>query len=226
MSINQFLLEGKHLCEKGDFDKAINVFQKGLDLDPANTELLYNQAKAYFRLKKLEQSLSIFNQLVSQQPSNAELLSELGVLYHHMGDNASALEKLDQAAVLEPQNPFRYSSRAWIKANNRDLEGAIADYEKAIELDPEDSISYNNKGLLEEQLGFKQKSKESFEASNKIIGYQPKIKDEKVEKPKEVPPKPSEKLTTKSYLGTIKSLFTSKEERREFIDFLLRRSDN
>jgi tetratricopeptide (TPR) repeat protein len=39
-----------------------------------------------------------------------------------------------------------------------DIKGAIEDYEKTISLDPDDAIAYNNLGLLQEQLGYKEKS--------------------------------------------------------------------
>ena len=40
-------------------------------------------------------------------------------------------------------------------------------------MDPEDAIALNNKGLVEEKLGYKEKSKLSFDRSNELVGYEP-----------------------------------------------------
>ncbi|MCR9252950.1 MAG: tetratricopeptide repeat protein [bacterium] len=231
--VSEFLAKGNQLCDNQQFVEAIAIFQQGINEAPDNKELLYNQAKAYFKVKKLQEAKSNFDKLLASDPSNSELLSERGVILHHIGDNKASLVDLDKAADLDSDNPFRFSSRAWIKAKDGDVEGAIKDYERAIELDPEDSISYNNKGLLEEQLGYKQKAKQSFEQSNKIEGYDPKFKDspnvEPTEKKKieittpdiQAPEQP--KLTLKHILNTTKELFSSSEERNSFWKFLLRK---
>ncbi len=227
MNESALLDKGKRLCENKQFDEAINVFQEGLMLSPAHPELLYNQAKAYFRVQKLQEAKKNFDQLLVQDPHNPELLSERGVLFHHLGDNQSALSDLDRAQQLDVNNPFRYSSRAWIKAKDGDIKGAIADYEKAIELDPEDAISYNNKGLLEEQLGYKEKAKKSFDQSNKIQGYEPKFRDTGTkkssteEKQKEPPVQNKVRPGVKDVFKTTRELLSSAEERKAFWKFLL-----
>ena len=229
-NLEKALKAGADFANAGEYQKAVNVYSAALIDSPNHHELLYSQAKAYFKLKDFEMALTNFDLLLLNFPGQADLISERAVVYHHMGDNDRALKELDIAAELEPENPFRYSSRAWIKAALKDVEGAIADYEKAIELDPEDAISYNNKGMLEDQLGYKKAAIKSFEKSNELAGYKPEFKNdqpltstEKTES--EEPPgediseKPA-KLTASDYGKTLKGIFTNKSERKEFFSFL------
>ena len=226
--IRKVLEEGNQLAGNGKYDEAISRYATGLKADPENHELLYNQAKAYFKVKEFSKAVGNFDLLLEKFPDNAEIISERGVLFHHLGDNEKALEELNKAAGLEPQNPFRYSSRAWIKAALKDIEGAIADYDKAIALDPDDAISYNNKGLLEDQLGYRQAAKKSFDKSNELSGYRPEFNDvkenssqhKKVSKNRENDGADDERLTTQGYMKTLKSLIKDKQERQQFFSFL------
>lgn len=228
--VEKALKKGGELANANEYDKAVGIYEAGLKIVPDNRELLYAQAKAFFKLKDFKKALSNFDLLVDKFPGQADLISERAVLYHHLGDNSKALEELNVAASLEPENPFRYSSRAWIKAALKDTKGAIADYDKAIELDPEDAISYNNKGLLEDQLGYKKASIQSFEKSNELTGYKPELnlsdiskgKSERTEKEEAL--KNGEagenRLTSSGYAKTLKGILTNKQERKEFFSFI------
>ncbi|MGB3465086.1 MAG: tetratricopeptide repeat protein [Cyclobacteriaceae bacterium] len=227
--ISEILKEGAELAGNGHFQEAVDKYKAGLKKDPKNAELLYNQAKAYFKLKDFGKAVSNFDTILTGDSNNADIISERAVLFHHMGDNKKALAELDRAAALEPGNPFRYSSRAWIKAALKDIEGAIADYDKAIQLDPEDAIAYNNKGLLEDQLGYRQSAKKSFDKSNELTGYQPQFQSEEEKRDKEMDDnaKPAasvedqnDKLTATGYTKTLKGIFTDKSERKQFFSFL------
>jgi tetratricopeptide (TPR) repeat protein len=108
------------------------------------------------------------------------------------------------------------------------LTGAIEDYEKAIELDPEDAVSYNNKGLVEEKLGYQERSKSSFSKADDLIGYktketpesdaQKKIKEQKF-KESQTPSSPK-KITASNYLKMVKNILTNPTTRQEFVSFL------
>ena len=224
-----YFRKGLQLCEDNRFEAAIDLFDRALGLEHIQ-DILYNRAKAHFKLKNFSLAIDDFTSLLHREPSNAFYYSERGVAYHLSGDNQKALEDLDKAAALEPQKPFRYSSRAFIKERAGDLEGAIADYEKAIELDPEDAIAYNNKGLIEEKLGHLNTSKQSFAKADQL---DPKKQEPAQSKPAALkkapivdpPPKSStiqenDSLTLKSYLGTLKQLFTSGKEQKDFITFV------
>lgn len=231
-SLEKALKKGADLANAGEFRQAVDIYSNALTEWPKNHELLYGQAKAYFKLKEFDKALTNFDLLLSNFPGQADLISERAVLYHHLGDNQKALKELDIATEIEPDNPFRYSSRAWIKAALKDIEGAIADYEKAIALDPEDSIAYNNKGMLEDQLGYKKAAIKSFEKSNELAGYKPEFKNEQPLTSKEETvseqrvveeaPEKAAKLTTSDYGKTLKGIFTNKSERKEFFSFLKR----
>ncbi len=241
--------EGKKLLENGQFEKAIDTLTIQITSNPNDVQAIYLRGIASRRLNKYDDSLKDFNKAISLSGSHAELYSDRGILFHIMGDGESALKDFDKAVELEPQNPYRYSSRAYIKDHHKDSKGAIADYEKAIELDPEDEISRNNLGLILERMGRIKEAKKNFMISDKLLKKKGKyveneefkdiVKEEleikksadgKVsfksnEKKKALEQKKKKeaeesKLTVSSYFNVLKTIFTSKEEFKSFIDFI------
>lgn len=170
------LEKGVELCRNGAFGEAIDIFNQVLEKAPHNSIALYNRARAYSRLGQIKHCLADFKKLVTIESQNATFIGDYAVALHLNGEDQMAAQEFERALALEPTNPYRYSSRAFFRDRTGDFEGAIADYEKAIELDPEDAIALNNKGLVEEKLGYKDKAKQSFSKSNKLVDYDPEKK--------------------------------------------------
>lgn len=102
-------------------------------------------------------------------------------------------------------------------------------------MDPEDAVSYNNKGIVEEKLGYKERSKKSFDKADKLVGYQPKEykstnapKENPVKKtPDQIPeqlknqPTPQTKsLSFTNYWKTVGKVLSDKNTRAEFFSFI------
>ncbi len=214
------------LFEAGSLDAVLTKIDQFLKTNPNHNQALYYRALTYRRMQKYEESLNVFSILLKLHPTDPHIISEQAVSYFHCGNKEKALELSTEALKLDAKNPYRYSSRAFIKGALKDIEGAISDYKKAIELDPDDAISYNNLGLLEEQLGRMSAAKKNYEASNKLINYEPNNFDkteENVKKPSNKVGSVSsgnDKLTLKKYFRTMKEVFSSKKERKDFFKFL------
>jgi tetratricopeptide (TPR) repeat protein len=181
------------------------------------------------RMFNLVSAISDFDKALEINPNHAVLLSERGVLHFKMKNNTLALNDFDAAALLEPTNPYRFSSRAFIKSSTGDLQGAIEDYEMAIRLDPEDLVAHNNLGLVYEKLGYKEKSKKSFEKadqnmtsdSEKIVAF-PEINKSGNSTNTVTPIMPNFKSNRRklNYLETLKNVLSTKSGFADFISFL------
>lgn len=212
---NELIKKGIEACRGNQFEKGIDLFNAALIKEPNNIEGLFNRARALSKVGQLEASLVDFEKLTDLQPSNTSFIGDYAVSLHLNDKNKEASIQFDLVLKLEPKNPYGYSSRAYFKDRTGDLEGAIADYEKAIELDPEDAISLNNKGLIEEKLGYAERSKKSFDQSNNLIGYKPEETTSTSLEPKEVTKKENKPQTK---LDVIKSIFT-KDGFKDFSQF-------
>jgi len=119
-----------------------------------------------------------FTNAIKEDESNVEFYAERAVAYLNSNQFELSMFDMNICVEMEPNNSYRYSCRAFLKSKMGDTDGAVSDYEKAVALDPEDAIAYNNLGLAQEQKGYYKKAQKSFDASNALIGYQPKKFDE------------------------------------------------
>jgi len=212
------LKKGKQFFEKQQYEEAISILTAFLNKQPTNADALYIRAMSYRKAEKFDNSIADFTTILKRLPDEAALICERGISHFHNKDIEAAMIDMNAAVDLEPENPFRYSSRAYIRAKT-DIDGAMADYEKAVALDPKDEIALNNLGLLQENAGKMRAAKNSFKKSNEIIGYDPEKRNKK-EGNREEKIDEREKEKVDSLSKTMLSVFTSKQTREEYFQFL------
>ncbi|RPA69052.1 tetratricopeptide repeat protein [Cyclobacteriaceae bacterium YHN15] len=221
--------------KEGKFQEALTQVNACIAQEENNAEYYFFRARVKSRLGDFNASLEDFDYLLKMDPFNPTYISDRAVVLHLLKRNEEAMEEFDRALNLEPNNAYRYSSRAYFKDRIGDLKGAIEDYEKAIEMDPEDAVAYNNKGLVEEKMGYMEKSKKSFEKADELIDDLPGKKKESgidqssnhdfsgnqpIKNHLYTPEESPSSLTFSDYLGTVKNVFTNKNSRKEFWEFL------
>lgn len=201
---------------------ALELVKSQLAVDAYNLDHLAIKAFLHRKMDDYDQAIATYNSIINLSPWNAEMYAERGLTYHFQGNSQQALKDFDKAIELEPSNGYRYSSRAFIKDYYGDHQGALEDYDKAIALDPQDAVSLNNKGVLEEKLGYIKEAFENFSRSDKITGVDQKLQEltrqpvqsESFHKTTKI------KLTPSHFWSTLKQLFVSNEERKNFLRFL------
>ncbi len=232
MSVEDYAKQGYQQLQQENYQQALTHFQQALAEENTHSESLYGAARANFKLTHYEESIRTFDRLINLLPNNATYRSERGVALHWTGNNRLALEDFDRAVELEPENPYRYSSRAYIKDRLRDYQGAVDDYSKAIQLDPEDAIAYNNRGLVEEKLGYMEKAKKSYNRADQLDLHSNGSAKPTVERPENQTSDNQESAKSlngqstsrsrgwKDYWPEIRSVFTSRGQFREFVQFV------
>ena len=133
-------------CERnGQFDKAVTLLKKSLELEPKN----HNAANylGYMWADKnqnLTEALDLINKALAIQPDNAAYLDSLGWVYFRLGRLDDALKQLRRSIELlkEPDaTVYDHIAEVLLKLGKRDE--ALANLRKATEVDPE------NKDLAE-----------------------------------------------------------------------------
>lgn len=167
-----------------------------------------------------------FTRLINEEGANPDLLHDRGVSYFHLKFKKECLADFDSALNLQPDYAYRYSSRAYIRAAYKDYDGALEDYRKAVEMDPQDAVAQNNLGMLEEQMGWHEQSKERLALADELseILQEENIAPAPTEIPTPVDNQEDSKKEANSSIGqhfkAAFSIFSSKKEFNEFIQFI------
>ena len=124
------------LFQAGDVQSAVDLCQKGLNLNAISATLLYVSALSYFRLGKFPESLAQFNRLLELQPNHVAALNERAAVLGTLKQYDAALLSVETAIALDPRYAEAHLNKAILCSQVRRYGDTAAAYGKALALRP------------------------------------------------------------------------------------------
>ena len=94
------------LIEPKDKNRAKNIYEKILELQPENSIVLENLLSIYYEEGNFQKSEELLKSLIYNEPSNVELRLRLVALYREMDRDEEAKEILEEIAERFPDEPL------------------------------------------------------------------------------------------------------------------------
>lgn len=145
--------EGWNLWAKKDFDRARNLFDEAVKLNPDNARAYFGRGTAYNELTQHEQAIQDLNKAIELNPNNDMAYNNRGIAYQLLNQYERAIQDYNKALALNPNNALSYNNRGSCHNYLGNNEQAIADYNKALALSPNDDMAYYNRGNAYYSLG-------------------------------------------------------------------------
>lgn len=143
---------GDKLVKQGDYDRALETFQKALSLQAHNVDALLGKGYVYIKLGDFVAAEKEFREAVTQAPKNSEALLNLGVALYRNGRIEEAITQYQKALEIN-SNPATLFNLAIAYSHQGQFNPAIDNYKKAIaqrnNIYPE---AHNNLGLVYEAM--------------------------------------------------------------------------
>ncbi len=92
--------------ERNQFYEAKNYFEKGLQLNPNNTDLLINYAQVLRKIGNSNRSLTILLDLYKKNPYNTIVIYNIAILYRDKKDIEKSIIYLEEARKIRPDYPL------------------------------------------------------------------------------------------------------------------------
>src|SRR5262249_9691303 len=127
---------GNAYTSQGQYDLAMDDYNKSINLDPNYARPLNNRGVAHKRKGELDLALKDFEAAINLDPNYADALVNRAELREKQGDLAAALKDFDEAIRLQPDAKDVWNERCWARAISGDLGGALADCNEAIRREP------------------------------------------------------------------------------------------
>lgn len=128
-SASQLAAAGETAFERGEYDKAIPLFTKAIDLDASNPSFFANRGNCYSYLNQFEKAFADFDKSIevaielmenSDDPRLAFLYYNRGYARERSRDPAKAVKDYDKALRVNPDYPDAHGNTAWILATSPD----------------------------------------------------------------------------------------------------------
>jgi tetratricopeptide (TPR) repeat protein len=131
----------------GDYDTALNAYNKALSLTPENARLHYYRGLALDQLDQKDAAEAALRQSLALDGGDAYALNYLGYwLLEEGGDAEEALGFIRDAIEKQPDNGYFMDSLGWGYFKLGDLDQALVFMEKAVILRPVDPLITDHLG--------------------------------------------------------------------------------
>ncbi|MCD4820179.1 MAG: tetratricopeptide repeat protein [Candidatus Cloacimonetes bacterium] len=124
--------------DEPDYEKSIQYYNKGLEIDPNNLDLLNYLSITYFQTENYEEAIATLEKM-SEIEDNKEIWLKIGRIYHDIEEFENAKEAFDNAIAIDEDYSEAYKEVALLLYTDlEEFEEAIPYFEKTITFFPDD----------------------------------------------------------------------------------------
>ena len=135
-----------------EFSKAIQAYQKVIELDPTYVEAYNNMGIIYQMLGNADRAFGAYQKATEINPRYEKGYNNLGILLLLKGRYEEALEAFEKALAVNPNNIESHINLGILYKKKGQWEKAIESYQRALAIDPLYKETHYNIALLYEQL--------------------------------------------------------------------------
>jgi len=145
------LIEAKRLnnagvvaYHNGQYEKALELFGKALEINPEFTEGHNNLGLTYTELHEEEKATEAFKKAIELDPNLAATYNNLGYVFYRLGSYTEAIEMYNEAIGRSSDNSSAYTNlgNAYYKLDR--IDDAIGAWRTALEIDPSNEKAQRN----------------------------------------------------------------------------------
>jgi tetratricopeptide (TPR) repeat protein len=149
-----FLRAGMANERTGDYPGAVRSYQRGLDVEPENVELLNALGFSLFQQGKSEEAVVALEKALAIDPKHAKAHNNMALASIDIGEFELAEAHYRESLAIEPQ-PAIHNDLGFVLERQGMIDEATEHYRKSLELDPESvSAHYNLATSLARSGGF------------------------------------------------------------------------
>ncbi|MFH1338293.1 MAG: tetratricopeptide repeat protein [Candidatus Omnitrophota bacterium] len=158
---------GEYYRSRGMFEKAIQAYEKIIELNAGNDEAYIAAGICYNELGAFEKTRKMFKKAIEINPENDSAYYFLGA--HLSGVNYPGAEELLKKAIEKnPKNGGAYIELGMYYIKSGKHGKAEAMFKKAIKINPENDELYGSLALCYEEQGKDELAKELFKKVNRL----------------------------------------------------------
>ena len=128
---------GLKQASAGDFQGAIDSWNKALKLNPNLAEIWHNLGSALGRLEQYPEAIESFNHALEIDPQSYQAWNDSAHAFYQMQQWEQAIDSWNKAIALNPGNYQFWYHRACALEQLQRFDEAIASYEKTLEISPD-----------------------------------------------------------------------------------------
>ncbi len=159
---------GGTYMNKGDYRKALQYYDKEIEINPRYPNAFYNRGVARADLRDYQQALADYQKTVELDPGYANAYYNGGNIFASFGNYQDSISCYRKAVQANPELIGAYNNMGNSYAAIGDYAQAIANFTKVMELDPGYVNAYLMRGIAYRKLGDTQRAYADLEAAARL----------------------------------------------------------
>jgi len=143
---------GVQLHNQREFLKAIQAYQKVIELDSTYVEAYNNLGIVYQEMGNFDRAFGAYQKSIEINPRYEKGYNNLGIILYLKGHNEEAVEAFQKALTINSNNIESHINLGVLFKKQGQLNKAIESYQKGLEINPLHKEIHYNIALLYEQL--------------------------------------------------------------------------
>jgi len=143
-SAGLYMKKGMVFQNLQNYQKALEAFMSGLQIEPDNVELLSETAESFSVLGNNIDAINFYDRACKLAPQNLPLAAKLGRVHINLKDYKSAYQVFSNIYLQDSSNVYWNKQLAYAAFRTFNREQATHLYEKVLEDNPRDYNSYSN----------------------------------------------------------------------------------
>ncbi|MBI5699902.1 tetratricopeptide repeat protein [Candidatus Saganbacteria bacterium] len=165
---------GISALNSGQYDRALKIFEFGMQVDPLNADNFYITSRVYLMKSDWKTAIAFAEKALKIDPYYAEAHITLANAYERLGQNEVARAHYQQAAQINPELMEPKLKGAWQLINDGKIEAAFKVFQELMLTDPRNPSVHNGLGAIYLKRGERGRAREEFEQAlqlNPADGY-------------------------------------------------------
>ncbi|MGC2063254.1 MAG: tetratricopeptide repeat protein, partial [Thermodesulfovibrionales bacterium] len=146
----------------GQYNRAIEDYDKAITLKPSDFEAYNNRGMAYQKIDQFAMAIEDFGATIAANPAFYQAYYNRAIVFEKMSRYDKAVEDYDRTIALNPSYTEAYNNRGIVFDSMGQYDKAIEDYDKAIALNPSNFETYYNLGIVYGKTALLDKAVEAF----------------------------------------------------------------
>jgi len=167
LTAEDYLLRGNAYYDAGDYQQALEAYNRCLQLLPDNPNTLYNRGVTLYKLERYDEALKDFNRALELRPDHPDTLMNHGATLDNMGQHEDALKDYNRALELRPDHPATLNNRGITLLKVERYDDAFKDFNRSLDLRSGDAGTLYNRACAYSRMGKFEESLRDLEAAIK-----------------------------------------------------------
>jgi tetratricopeptide (TPR) repeat protein len=131
----------------GQFDKALEYYDKALSLDPNDYLAYVNRGVIFNDVGRYDLAIESYGRAVATNPADYTAYYNRGLTYDKIGRLNDAIEDFQKATKLQAKDPWTHNNLGILYSKAGRYDQSIAAFNNAIAIEPNNPVMFINRGL-------------------------------------------------------------------------------